>query len=663
MKSFRPSSNETLSMTTSSRTETRKRRIPRQYILLGIVLVLTAIAFSPSWQNGFVSDDHGLILSRAGVYQSVEGLKELVRNVYWWGTGDTDARYDLYRPLVSATFWFDYQIGGDSPLVYHVSNYLVHLANTLLVYLCLAPMAGGGMALAVAALFGLGPAAVTSVSWISGRTDLWAAFFSLLFLWLFGLAARRKSKGLTVASWISFFFALLAKEAAIVAPLIAWAMERSQALPQPEKSAGKPGTLRRYLWLLLPVAGYFLVRWLAVGVLLSRSMKGNRLPYVAEQLIRSAMDIVFPLYYRFFSSFWWSVPGARGIGFVLVWLALLALVVLLVVGLWRRRLWAAGGLWFGAALAPVYLTGQSWKPISDFYAYLAIAGLWLFVLDGLWSVLRKPLARWKSAERIAGILVGAVVLMFGVLTFLRVPILRTQFSLAEYMAKREPNAPAALMSLGEEYFTLGDAERAEEWMRRAAVLDTTLIAPWQSCALYHLAHNDVQSAAPFVDRLAEIGANSSDAQAVIAHFYYKAGHCVEAVQTYQRSMTLAYPTARTLYDYGLALLCIGENGAAAEAYQLAIAQRPFWPEAYSNLGVAYESMGSLAAAAGAYETALRQEPRLATTWESLALLYLQMGRVSDAELAAANFFALNTNPERTARLQETLAQARNAATP
>jgi len=650
-------------MTTTFREKSRTRQIPRQLILLGIALVLTAIAFSPSWQNGFVSDDHGLILFREGIFQDFAGLKELVRNVYWWGSGDTDARFDLYRPLVSATFWFDYQLGGNSPLVYHVSNYLIHLANTLLVYLCLAPIAGGGMALAVAALFGVGPAAVTSVSWISGRTDLWAAFFSLLFLWLFGLAARRKSSGLVVASWISFFFALLAKEAAIVAPLIAWALERSRVLPQTEESAGKPGTLRRYLWLLLPVAGYFLVRWLAVGVLISRSMQGNRLPYVAEQLIRSAMDIVVPLYYRFFSSFWWSMPGARGVGFVLVWLVLVTVVVLIVVGLWRHRLWAAGGLWFGAALAPVYLTGQSWKPISDFYAYLAIAGLWLFVLDGLWSVLRKPFARWKSAERVAGISIGIVVLVFGVLTFLRVPILRTQFSLAEYMAKREPNTPAALMSLGEEYFSLGNIERAEEWMRRAAALDTTLIAPWRSCALYHLAHNDVQRAAPFVDRLAEIGANSSDAQAVIAHFYYKAGHCAEAVQTYQRSMTLAYPTARTLYDYGLALLCIGQNGLAAEAYQLAIGQRPFWPEAYSNLGVAYESMGSLTAAASAYETAVQQEPRLATTWESLALLYLQMERLPDAERAAGNFFALNMNPDRAVKLQDALIQARGATTP
>ncbi|MDD5087709.1 MAG: tetratricopeptide repeat protein [bacterium] len=649
-------------MPTSFGDKSPARPIPKRFILLGIVLVFAALAFSPSWQNGFVSDDNGLIPNRISLYQDVAGLKELVRHVYWWGSGDTDARYDLYRPLVSATFWFDYQLGGDDPRVYHVSNYLVHLANTLLVYLCLVPIAGSGLALAVAALFGVGPAAVTSVGWISGRTDLWAAFFSLLFIWLFGLAARRNSRGAAVGAWGSLFLALMSKEAAIVAPLIAWALQRGSVAGERASSRGVQGW-SRYLWLAIPVAGYLLVRWLAVGVLVSRSLKTDRLPYVAEQLIRSAIDIVIPVHYRFFSMFWWSNPGARGIGFVLVWLALAALVAAIVVGLWRRRLWAAGGLWFGVALAPVYLAGQSWKPISDFYAYLAIAGLWLFVLGGLGSVLRKPAARWKHSANVAGIAVGVVVVLFGVLTFLRVPILRSQFTLAEHMARREPHTPAALMSLGEEYFSAGNAGRGEEWMMRAASLDTTAIAPWKNCAQYYLAQNDVRKAAPFVDRLAEIGTNSSDAQAVIAHFYYKAGHCTEAVQTYQRSMRLAYPTASTLYDYGLALLCIGQNSLAVEAYRLALAHRPFWPAAYSNLGVAYESMGSLAEAIGAYETAVRQDPALATTWESLALLHLQMGRLPDAERAAANFFALNPPQERVAKLHEAISQTRGAAVP
>lgn len=202
-----------------------------------------------------------------------------------------------------------------------------------------------------------------------------------------------------------------------------------------------------------------------------------------------------------------------------------------------------------------------------------------------------------------------------------------------------------------------NASQGEEWMMRAAKIDPSSKDPWMKCAQFHIARGDLRSAASFVDTLAVLAPQSGDAQAVIARFYFEAGHCEESVEVFKRSLSLAYPTSVTLYDYGMALLCIGKDSVAADVYDLALQQRPFWPEAYANLGLAYENMGQLARAAEAYLKALEQDSRFAPAWESLAIVYLQMGRTGDARRAAQGYFSLDPPSERAERLRQALEQA------
>jgi tetratricopeptide (TPR) repeat protein len=624
---------------------------------LFIVLGLVALAFLPALQNGFVTDDNALVLKRAEVLRSGHGLVDLVSNVYWWGTGDVSARHDLYRPLVSATWWLDYRVSGIAPFGYHFSNYAVHLANTALVFAVLAPIAGPTMALGIAALFGVGPVAVTSVGWASGRTDLWETFFVLLFLLFFFRARERSSKTGWILACVSFFLALASKEGAVVAPLVAFMLDRSKmAVAHPVRAESH--RWRPYLYLLIPLAAYLLVRLAAIGAVLPRDVStsrgiGDEIRILAEAFIRSAAHVLVPLHYRYWSELPWSAAGEPGIGFIAVWVVFVALVALIIYGLYRRRLWAAGGAWFGLILLPVYLSGQHWAPQSDFYLYLGLPGLWLFAMDGIREFVQARLPG-KIKPAMAANTVAALVLVFAILTFVRLPILKSDFTLAAHMVQREPHSVRALMSMGEQYFVLGDGARGAEYMRQAAAVNPENLQPWMKSASFFLSRRDLTGAAPYVDTLAARGAGSNDALGIVGRFYFEAGQCDKAVTTYRKSLALGTPTANTLYDYGMALLCVGDNETAGQVYRTALQVRPSWPEALMNLGLAAENLNHLADAQAAYVEALRQNPQLAEGWESLAIVNVKRGNLPAARSAADRYYQLSPPRERVARLQNLL---------
>ena len=89
----------------------------------------------------------------------------------------------------------DCQLYGLKSGGHHLTNLLLHAANTALVFLVLRCLTGAVWRSAcVAALFGLHPLHVESVAWVAERKDVLSAFFGLLCLWAYGCYVE-KSEG------------------------------------------------------------------------------------------------------------------------------------------------------------------------------------------------------------------------------------------------------------------------------------------------------------------------------------------------------------------------------------------------------------------------------------------------------------------------------------
>jgi hypothetical protein len=173
------------------------------------VAVLVALVYAPGLQAGFVGDDF-MILHRLRGLEAPGDVVRFFRGEF----------FDYYRPLGFLSHAVDWFVAGDDPRQFHLTNLLLHLANTLLVLALgwrLAPRTWAGPLAAL--LFGLHAASHEPVMWISARFDLLATAFSLGALLLL-------VHGRTWLAPAVFLLALLSKESSVALPLAAmgWAV-------------------------------------------------------------------------------------------------------------------------------------------------------------------------------------------------------------------------------------------------------------------------------------------------------------------------------------------------------------------------------------------------------------------------------------------------------
>jgi len=110
--------------------------------------------------------------------------------------------------LAEFTLWGGhYYLGG--PGGHHLTNLLLHLGSTLLLFLALKRMTGSlWPSAAVAALFAIHPLHVESVAWIAERKDALSGFFWMLTLWLYARYVERPSLGRYAMVFVSLLLGL-----------------------------------------------------------------------------------------------------------------------------------------------------------------------------------------------------------------------------------------------------------------------------------------------------------------------------------------------------------------------------------------------------------------------------------------------------------------------
>lgn len=219
--------------------------------LLASVLCLCALAHANALAGPFLWDDRPLILGEPAVQQP-EPLWTYFLHPFWRPQADVTAPRGLYRPLVTLSYVLDRQLHGENPAGFHLTNLALHLlACVLLFLLALRTGASPAAAALVTALWGLFPRLTESVTWISGRTDVLAACFSLgaLLCWPPGAGPGHRYAGALL-----LLGGLLSKEVAAATAL---------ALAAGELAAGQAGrgascwALVRRLVPLLLVGGIY----------------------------------------------------------------------------------------------------------------------------------------------------------------------------------------------------------------------------------------------------------------------------------------------------------------------------------------------------------------------------------------------------------------------
>ena len=187
-----------------------KFNIPREYskqivLFLGL---LGLLFYSTSWKNNFVSDDYNFV----GRISFSDCPSYFLKS---WGYGNE------YRPVLPFTYALDSAIGGESPVAFHITNTVLHLAAALLLGMTACNFGVPfSLSLLASIIFFLNPVVHESVIWISGRPVLLGALFMLLSIWAFSRFHKKPSRALYISSLLFFLLGLLSYEGAASLPFL-----------------------------------------------------------------------------------------------------------------------------------------------------------------------------------------------------------------------------------------------------------------------------------------------------------------------------------------------------------------------------------------------------------------------------------------------------------
>jgi protein O-mannosyl-transferase len=668
----------------------------RLYVVLGAVVIAVAVflAYLPSINGGFIFDDDKLLTNNVHI-RSSDGLYK-----FWCTTEELD-----YWPVTYTTLWIEWRLWGMSPTGYHVTNLVLHIIESLLIWLILRKLSIPGAFLA-AMLFAVHPVNVESVAWISQRKNMMAMLFFLLSIWWYlesegitpGTSSGAKhllstihyplTTSLSFSCWYclslaAFALAMLSKGSVAVLPVlllgIVWWL--------------RPLTR----WDLLKIAAFFLVSGVLTVVNLWFQTHGAetvmRTAGFTERLLGAGGVVWFYLYKSLlpvelaFVYPQWQIDA----GIFVWWLPLSAAVVVTAV-FWRyRQSWSRPFLFawgfFCTALAPVLgftdVGFMRYSLVADHYQHIALIAVAVLVAVG-WNVWHQ----WSpSISRLSATFVAvAAVGILAFLTWRQSGIYSDGLTL--YRATLEKN-PDCWMAHNNLALALVDAVQPGEAIKhfqQAIILKPDYVdalnnyggvllklsrpgeaigyfqrvlqlKPEHAEALNNLGVSLEKTGRPqeaifYYEKALRLRSDYLMAQANLGNLYFNLGKLQEAIDQYKKALAIKEDNPRIHNSLGNVYQAASQYQQAMEHYSRALQLKPDFPEAHNNLGGIMANDGRFQEAIGHFKMALQYRPDYVTACNNLALAYASLGQSSEAIATARKALDLARSQGQTAQVRQ-----------
>ncbi|MBK9096958.1 MAG: glycosyltransferase family 39 protein [bacterium] len=181
-----------------------------QIILFGLII----FSYTHNLWFDFTYIDDNLI-----VFDEYENINSLSKIPSSFVNGYLFDNY--YRPIVMISFIIDTAIAGQSSVMYHLTNIILHIIVTLLLFKILLLLGiKETISLITVALFAVHPINVSAASWIVGRNDLLLALFSVGSIYFYIRFKEDNRKLYLILCLIAYLFAMLSKEAGALVPML-----------------------------------------------------------------------------------------------------------------------------------------------------------------------------------------------------------------------------------------------------------------------------------------------------------------------------------------------------------------------------------------------------------------------------------------------------------
>jgi tetratricopeptide (TPR) repeat protein len=463
----------------------RKLNLHRQnlelYMTMAALVLIVFAVYANSLSNDFVFDDKVVILENR-LLRSLANIPHLL--------------VASYRPFRDISHALDFAVWGENPFGFHLTNIIIHAANSLLVLLLVRRFTGELLLAALAAIiFAVHPIQTDAVTYISGRRDILFALFYLASFHIY-LNHRKNRSLLSFALFIGLWgCSLLSKEMAVSLPLFifVWSFcngwEETTGIWWRRLLKTTGSALNRDKWFYLPLVvalpAYIWYQTVFKGgsILAREGLKYWGGSFYTNALLSLRVQawylkqLILPtpiVQYKDAFDISTSLADWR------VLLAILLLGALLCAGFWalgRHKLIAFAIFSYFVLLLPVSQIIPHHELLADHYLYLPMMSFALLAA----LVVGKIAATDETVKRVAYGTAAILLMVLAALTFGRNQVWKDDLTLWQTNYKEVPKSIRAASSLAKAY-TNANPAKAEELYKQCIELD-----PSYSPAYYSLA--------------------------------------------------------------------------------------------------------------------------------------------------------------------------------
>ncbi len=679
--------------------ESSRRDHPRRTLLICLALaLLTLTAYWPVWRCDFVRyDDHEYVTENEQIHAGLTW-----RGVRW---AFSTFHAGNWHPVTWLSHMLDCQLYGLKPAGHHVTNLLLHIANTLLLFGVLRRMTGAFWRCAfVAALFALHPLHVESVAWVAERKDMLSTFFWMLTLWAYARYAEApRGKGVEeiqnpkpaadlaplfpfspfpsfyLLAFACFALGLMSKPMLVTLPFVLllldyWPLRRFEL----STIKHHPAALFRLFLEKLPF--FFLSAASSMITLRAQRSGGAIVPTELVPVINRVGNALIAYGGYLYKTIW---PADLAVLYPLTlttppWQALgaglfLTVASILVASSMRRRPYLpVGWLWYLGTLVPVIgllqVGGQS---MADRYSYVPLIGVFIMLV---WLV-ADFIAVAPRRVRVIGPVAAAVLLACAGATLAQLRHWRNSEALFRQALSVTRNNVVMYHNLS---LTVTNQQEKIKWLETAVRIDPHYAEAHSSLGLalasegklddaiahyrqairfkpkYLDAHNNLGLALKRLGRydeaMAEFNAalklnpDSEAAHVNLGGTLLDQGRAEEAMAHLRRALQINTNSALAHNGLGAALDSLGQHQEALAHYQAALRLKPDDADALNNLAAALLDQGKTDEALNHLQAVIRFNSNSADTYNNLGIAFTRRGQISEA---IANFEkAIELNPNK-----------------
>ena len=559
---------------------------PRSKFVVSFLLVLIIlIAYWELPTHDFLGfDDSGYIT------QNTHVNKGITRENVLWAFGFPGWGY--WHPLTWLSHMVDCQLFGMNAGMHHLINLLLHIGNTLLLFLVLKRMTGSLWRSAfVAAVFALHPLNVESVAWAAERKNVLSTFFWMLTTLTYIRYVENPAFNRYFLVLIVFLLGLMAKPMLVTLPFVFvlldyWPLGRlkfdqSGIKKQEDNHISKNNGFQHSLIFRLILEKIPLIALSAIAIYFSSlSVKHLAVSTVSVPLkIRIANALVsyisyikkmiWPLdlavYYPYPQSIpLWQVAGAG--------LSLLCIFFMVLRAKTSKPYLAVGWLWYVGTLFPVIGLVQAglWPAMADRFVYVPLIGLFIIITWGVPDIMN----RWRFKRIVLGILSAGLIPTLIATTWFQLQHWQNGVKLFTHAIKVTRNNSVAHNNLGQALSKQGKYNEAFIHYVKALEINPN----------YVLAHNN------------------------LANIHFTNEKYEKSIFHYKKALSITPNNEVVHYNMGKTLIQQGKGKDGLLHLLEAIKIKPEFAQAYNEIGLILARQGDYKKACIYFYKAVKANP-------------------------------------------------------